>query len=342
MVQRKIMSLGKSSFVVSIPKSWMKMNDLNKGDRVSLDVRPDGSLVLQPTQEDRETEREIHLPIEVNEAEESITRRVIGSYLDGYTRIRLTSGKIFTASQQKAVRRIVATLYMMIIESEASTIVLQTLIDEAKASVTTSIERMHLITYSMCRTILNIIKNWDKELALSVASIEEDVDQLMFFLLRMIRGAAISPSLGKQLGIDPLDCLDYQTLVHRIERIADHNTSIAHCLVPLIESGIDLPENVLKILTTAAEMAFNSYNQAVDGFMSKDVYPTNDIIDKQREVESLLEKLTPLPLFGESAETSILANIVTIRESIKKISHHAADIAELTIDRAYKLNESKI
>jgi len=230
----------------------------------------------------------------------------------------------------------------MIIESEASTIVLQTLIDEAKASVTTSIERMHLITYSMCRDVLSIIKNWDKELALSVASIEDDVDQLMFFLLRMIRGAAISPSLGKRLGLDPLDCLDYQTLVHSIEKIADHNASIAQCLVLLIESGIDLPENVLKILTTAAEVAFNSYNQAVDGFMSKDVYPTNDIIDKQIEVESLLVNLTPLPLFGESAEASILANIITIRESIKKISHYTADIAELTIDRAYKLNESEI
>ena len=143
---------------------------------------------------------------------------------------------------------------------------------------------------------------------------------------------------GARAGLDPLDCLDYQTLVHRIERIADHNESIAHCLVPLIESGIDLPEDMLKILTTAAEMAFNSYNQAVDGFMSKDVYPTNDIIDKQREVENLLASLTPLPLFGESTETSILANIITIRESIKKISHYAADIAELTIDRAYKLN----
>jgi phosphate uptake regulator len=336
MVQRKIMSLGKSSFVISIPKDWMKMNDLNKGDRVSLDVQPDGSLVVQPTQEDRETERVIHLPIEAEEDEESIARRIIASYLDGYTRIRLTSGKIFTATQRKAIRRIVATLYMMVIESHASSIVLQTLIDETKISVTTSIERIHLITYAMCRDILKIIINWDRELALSVASIEEDVDQLRFFLLRMIRGAAISPSLGRQLGLDPLDCLDYQTLVHRIERIADHNASIAHCLVHIIENGIGLPGDMLEILTKTAEMAFDSYNQAVEGFMSKDIYPMNDIIDKQRQVESLLDNLTPLPLFRESAETSILVNIITIRESIKKISHYASDIAELTIDRAYK------
>ena len=176
---------------------------------------------------------------------------------------------------------------------------------------------------------------------MSIISLEDDIDQLTFFLLRLIRGVAASPSLGKIMEVDPLDCLDYQTLVHRIERIADHNASIAQCLIPLIESGIDIPENVLNILTSAAELAFDSYNQAVYGFISKDVYPTNDIIDKQKEVESLLVNLTPLPLFGESAETSILANIITIRESIKKISHYAADIAELTIDRAYKFNESK-
>jgi len=339
MEQRKIMSLGKSSFVISIPKSWLRTNDLVKGDTVSLNVQPDGSLVVHPTLKEREKEREIHIPINANETEESITRKIIGAYLDGYTLIKLTSGKIFKANQQRAIRSIVSTLYLMIIESEASSIELQTLMDESKASVITSINRMHLITHSMCSDLLLVLNNWDLELAKSVISLENDIDQLMFFILRLIRGAALSPSLGNKLNLDPLDCLDYQTLVHRIERIADHNSYIARSLIALIGSGVDIPESVLGVIKSAAEIAFTSYRNSVEAFVDKDIARINEIIDTEKEIEALYREVTPLPQFGETGETSHLSEIITIRESLKKISHYTADIAELTIDRAYRFIE---
>ncbi|UCH57253.1 MAG: AbrB/MazE/SpoVT family DNA-binding domain-containing protein [Candidatus Bathyarchaeota archaeon] len=341
MEQRKIMALGKSSLVISIPKPWLRMNDLERGDRVSLQIQPDGTLTVYPTSEIREKRKEIHLCIQAEESEESIIRRIIGSYLDGYTAMKLTSTKIFSPEQQRAIRGIVGTLYMMIMKSEASSVVLQTLIDESKASVSSSVERMHIITYSMCRDILNSMRNLDQSLARSVVSLEDDVDQLMFFLLRLIRSAAIDPSLGNQLGLDPLDCLDYQTLVHRIERIADHATIIAQSVIALAQSGMEIPKNILEALTKSAEIAFTSYDQAVQGYLSKDIEPTNQIIDRQREIDDLYQGITPLPLFGMPGDASMLSNVINIRESINKISHHTADIAELTIDRAYKSESLK-
>lgn len=330
------MALGQSSRAITLPKAWLKRNSLDKGDRVSLYIQHDGSLVVHPAAEVREDVRRIHLDVEADESQDSIIRRIIGSFLDGYSIIELTSKRIFTVSQQKAIRQIVATLYMMIIESKASSIVLETLIDESKASVSSGIRRMHAITYSMCLDILESMKSWDEDLARSVVSLEDDVDQLMFLLLRLIRSAAISPSLANQLGLDPLDCLDYQTLVHIIEHTADHATSIANCLIALIENKISIPKKVITTIIRAAEISFNSYNMAVQCYLSKDIDPTNEIIDKQKEIEERYMGVTLLPLFGESYETSILSNIITIRDCIIKISHNAADIAELTIDRAYK------
>jgi len=339
MEQRKIMALGKSSMVVSIPKPWLKMNALGRGDMVSMDIQSDGCLIIHPTTTPKETKREIHLCVEADESDESIVRRIIGSYLDGYNTIKLSSAKIFTADQQRAIRKIVGTLYMMIMESEASSIVLQTLIDESKASVVSGIERIHIITYSMCRDILKATENWDTDLARSVVSLEDDVDQLTYFLLRLIRGAALNPSLGRQLGLDPLDCLDYQTLVHRIERIADHTTNIANSVIALIENKMEIPENVLSTLIEAAKIAFTSYDEAVNGFLTKNIDQTNEIIDRQKNIKELFKEITPLPRFGKPGDTASLSLVITMRESIKNISHHAADIAEITIDRAYKLEE---
>ncbi len=333
------MALGKSSRVISLPKTWLKRVNLDQGDSVSLIVQRDGSLIVHPFDDARDEKREIHLIVEADESQDSIIRRIIGSYLDGYNSIKLTSERIFAVGQQRAIRRIVSTLYMMIMESEASSIVLQTLIDESKASVSSCIERMHIITYSMCRDILSSMRSWDEELARSVVSLEDDVDQLMYLLLRLIRGAAISPSLAKQLELDALDCLDYQTLVHRIERVADHVTSIAESAIALIESKISVPEKVFDALVRSAEIAIASYEEAVQCFLSEDVGPANEIIDKQKEIEDLYREITPLPYFGEPNETSILSHVITIRENIMKISHNSADIAELTIDRAYKMRD---
>jgi phosphate uptake regulator len=336
MDHRKIMVLGKSSFVVSLPKEWMRMNNLDRGNTVAMDIQKDKTLLIYPTGDVRTEGKEIHLVVEADESNESITRRIISSYLDGYTRIKLTSGNIFSTMQHKAIRKIVGTLYMMILESEANSVTLQTLVDESKASVNSSIERMHIITYSMCRDTLNAMLNRDKELALSVIPLEDDVDQLMFFLLRLIRVAAINPSIGNQLGLDPLDCLDYQSLVSRIERIADHVTSMAQSLVALITNEVVLPVDLESDLLKTSEAAFNSYDMAVESFLSKDITNSDEIIDKEREVIKAQEVIMGYRFFQESNYVSSMPHIFSIIDVIRKISHHAASIAEITIDRAYK------
>lgn len=210
--------------------------------------------------------------------------------------------------------------------------------DEAQASLVSTIERMHLITYSMCRDILESLKDGNADLARSVLALEGDVDQLSFLLLRLIRRVAIEPVLGRKLGVDALDCLEYQTIVNTIERIADHANSIAQSVIMIVESKKVIPEDVFEALTKAADIAFSSYDQAVQGYLSKNIAQTNEIIDRKKLIDELYRGVTPLPMFEKSGETSILSNVINIRESIKNISHHAARIAELTIDRAYRIN----
>ncbi|HUS77646.1 MAG TPA: PhoU domain-containing protein, partial [Patescibacteria group bacterium] len=215
-------------------------------------------------------------------------------------------------------------------------ITLQTLLDESKASVISSIERMHIITYSMCRGVLSSFHDMDRELLQVIYSLEEEVDKLVFLLLRMIRLAAVNPFLAKQLSLDPLDCLDYQTLVHRIERISDHMAQISRSMISLIDLDISVPTEVYSTIQEAAEIAFTTYDMAVRAYLTKDVSKVNEIIDNQLKIADLYETITPIPYFGKHNNLTALSQIITMRESIKKISHYAADIAELTFDRAYK------
>jgi len=336
------MALGQSSRVVSLPKEWLRLNKLDRGDTVLVSIQRDGSLVILPTTEIDEEVKQIHLQISVDEGDESIIRKIISTYLDGYTLVTLKSGNIFSARQQKAIREIIRRLYMMVIESESNHMKLETLVDETKVSVPSCIERMHMMTYSMFRDTIQALKNEDEALVLSVVSLEEDVDQMMYLVLRTLRSAVINPVLSNQLDLDPLDCLDYQTLVHRIERVADHVTDIAGCILALYETGAVIPNQLKRILSEASDIAFNSYDRAVNCFLRMDVGPTNDVIDTQGKIRDLNSEITPLPIQGDTNDVSTLTNIMTIRENIMRISNLTADIAELTIDRTYQTSHENI
>lgn len=334
MDQRKIMSLGRSSLVISLPKRWIKTNELERGDLVTLNIQKDNSLVVFPgIKKERET-REITLKVDPAEDKELLTRRIIACYLNGYFGITLISTDIFTATQQKAVRDIIGMLYMRILESDARRIYIRTLIDESKAPVETALRRMHVVASSMCQDALESLRNQDVELARVVHGLDDDVDHLCFFLLRLLRDALLNPDLAQELGLDPIDCLDYQTLVHRIEYVADHAVTIANNVIMSSGRGLWLSPSVLESLLNFGNMAFDMYNEAVRAFFARDTTASNDVIERLNEMEMLNQKIALSTV--SVTEALRVCMMCIIRESIKRIAECATEIAEITIDHSYK------
>jgi len=335
MKQRKIMSLGRSSLVISLPKHWVKLNELKRGDVVSLAVQRDRSLVVFPGVEKKKELKTITLHVDPDEKEVMIVRSIIACYLNGYSGIRLVSKGIFSIAQQKAIRRIVRILYMRIMESDAKNMYIQTLIDESKASVISGLRRMHLISSSMYRDALNSLKTRDANLARAVYTLDDDVDHFSFFLLRLLRSTTLDPTLANQLDLEPIDCLDYQTLIHRIEHVADHATNIAKNIIMLNGRQQKISKPLVELMLIAGNAALNAYNKAVEAFFSKDVDRSDEIIEEQKRIEKLDLDIASKSFLIEKNALIICATC-SIRDSIKRIAEYAADIAEITINRSYK------
>jgi phosphate uptake regulator len=336
MEQRKIMSLGRSSLVVSLPKNWAKLNELKRGDVVSLAIQRDRSLVVFPGVGGKKWSREITLHISPNERDVMIVRSIIGCYLNGYSGIRLVSEKVFPINQQKAIRHIVRILYMRIMEADARSMYIVTLIDESKASVMSGIQRMHNIAYSMCKDVLSSLKDQDENIAKSVYSLDDDVDHFSFFILRLLRKAALDPSLANQLGLEPIECLDLQTTVHRIEQVADNANNIAKHIIMLNGEGLKISNPLIELMLTAGNSAIESYNKAVEAFFSQDTESSDEIIEKQKSIEKLDREIASWAFLHEKKNPATICATCSIRESIKRIAEYAADIAEITINRSYR------
>ena len=331
---RKIMALGKSSLVISLPKDWIDSNGLEKGDLLSLDVQGDLSLLVQPALRVKDEGRRIEVEVDDSAGSDSIFRIVIGCYLNGYNDIILNAGNIFSVTQQQAIRDVVKSLYLRILSSNASSVTLQTLMNESMANLFDGIERMHLITSSMCNDLLRAMRSWDLELARSVVALEEDVDQFMFYLLRLIRSAAFDPALANRLDIDMLDCLDYQTLVDLIERVADNVHNVAYSLVQAEEYKDSVSPVLWDKLIKITETSFQAYDSAIEVFREQSVELCDMIIDEQYNLSQLARSITPFP--DISVREPFFYPLFVIRDSVLRIGGYASDIAELTIDKAYQ------
>ncbi|MDT8781635.1 MAG: phosphate uptake regulator PhoU [Candidatus Bathyarchaeota archaeon] len=331
------MSLGKSSLVVSLPKEWMQLNDVKKGETVSFNIQRDRSLVIYPSSIKKSEEKEIIINVTSKEEEILITQKILGAFLNGYTGIILTSDNIFTVPQTKAIRNMAGRLYMRVMEADAKKVYLQSLTDESKASLEQAIKRMHLISRSMCEGAFTALKNNDVALAKSTFSLDDDVDHFAFFIVRILRNAAQNPYLANELHIDPLDCMDHQMLVSRMEHASDYAADITRHIIMLSGANQTIPGEVIELMITAGTQVADLYVKSVEAFFSKDVDAAVGIMKCRNKLEKLDIEMTSKAFIGPQKEAELVCGICSIRDNIKRISHCTFSIAEIAVNRAFKI-----
>jgi phosphate uptake regulator len=334
--QRKIMSLGKSSLVVSLPREWMHLNDLKKGDAVTFNIQRDRSLVVYPSNLKRGANKEITLSIDEKEEELYINQKILGAFLNGYSGIILTSEKIFTVQQSKAIRRMAGRLYLQVMEADAKCVYMQTLMDESKASLEQAVQRMHLMSYSMVEGSLNALRTADSELAKSVMSIDDDVDHFGFFILRILRNAAQDPILANELHVDPLDCMDHEILVYRMEYAGDYAYDIARHIIMLNGAKQKIPDEVAELMLTTGQEVLELYKKGIQAFFTKDVTAAVEIMKYRQKIDKAEVEIATKSFTGPPKSADLVCGICSIRDDIKRICHCAFSMAEMTVNRAFK------
>jgi phosphate uptake regulator len=336
--QRRIISLGRGSLVVSLPKYWLKLNGLKKGDEVSLTLQQNRSLVILPGSGMKESSREVVIEIKPMDSHASIIRRIIACYLNGYSGIRIISNDILNVSQQRAIRKAANMLFMNIMEATTKGVHIQILQDDSKAVVNAGIQRMHAIAESMCRDTMTSLRNFDTSLARVVYSLDNDVDHLSFLVLRLLRSAATNPALANDLGLNFIDCLDYQTLVHRIEQTADQASNIVRNLIILEGEKQRIPNELLSLMAEVGNRAHIMYDKAIKAYIARDMAESERIIEQDDEIEKLGREIASKTFENTQNSSMVVCSICSIRDAIRRMAEFAVDIAEISINRMYELS----
>ena len=346
---RKIQFTGRSTFILSLPKNWMKEMQLKAGDLVSVVREANNSLSIIPNDmRALSSTLEATTIISDRENTNSIKRKVISIYLSGYNTIHLKSktGRINPA-QRDAVREVVRRNLVgtEIIADSSDVITIQVLLTLPELSVNTAVRRMFLLASSMHKDAMLSLAEDNYELANAVIKSDDEVDRFSLYILRNLVIATQNERVLREIGLKgPADCLSYRVAVKSIERIADHSSGIADkCLK--IEQTISTKDLFQKI-EKMSQLSLGVVSDAVEAFLRRDYVMADSVVDKvenirsaENDIISYMDKVktsttnTPNSSSSSSSTTANNIHIKLILEDIRRTAEHASDIAEAAMNQ---------
>ncbi len=225
---RKIQITGGSSFVISLPKEWVKQQNLHKNDSVGLITQTNGTLILTPNLDFNNTPRATDFLIEDYPDSEMFLRSLIGAYIMGSTTIRITSKNRIPEKVRSVVRVFTQmTIGQEVAEETDKVIILSDILNPAVMPFEKSVKRMYIIVKAMHEDAMSALETKDRELANDVLSRDTDVDRLHWLIHRQFSLIITTPSLVRKMNVEPITAASYYQISRIIERVGDHAETIS-------------------------------------------------------------------------------------------------------------------
>ena len=181
MEYRKLISFGKSSYVVSLPKPWVRHNKLKKGDLIYIDEK-ENSLMLSPRPESKDEHKKIIINVDGKDIY-LLQRELISAYIGNYRKITF-NGKELAEKSEKLLDLIRKQIALEVIELDSNQIVAKDFLNMDEVSVVELIHKMDLIVRYMLK---DTSKSFTEKNASNIALRDDDVNRLSFLVYRVVR-----------------------------------------------------------------------------------------------------------------------------------------------------------
>ncbi|MFD1686658.1 AbrB/MazE/SpoVT family DNA-binding domain-containing protein [Halobellus litoreus] len=325
METRKIQQVSKGTFTVSLPREWARENGLSAGDVVHVHASLDGTLVVQPA--DDETAN-IDLAV-CDESPEQLARLLRTAYVLGALRIRVSAEDGFTERQRTSLRATVRTLSGMAIDEESETgLTTKNVIDSEQVSIRQSVRHLQFVALSRHREATEALLGTDS--ARTTQSDDARGDRLAMLVERyFVRSLSRLDAIDK-LGEDRADLFSFFRVADELAQIASCGDRIAAVALALEEPLCDRRDDAVAAEIEAAAIdareAAETAAESVFDQNPDDIWSVLQTCDAVRETLDELERR----LF-ESSE----GNYEPVRalSAVRRTADCAASIASIGLRR---------
>ncbi len=338
-VLRRIQVTGGSTYIVSLPKEWVRRNKLDRGDYVELVLEFDGSLKIRPAR--RRTEKpETSMTVSKDEPPEWVLREFISRYLAGYYTIR-----VFFEDSVAPYRRLFRVtipdklIGVEVVDESTKHLVAQCLVNVHELSLSTAIQRAYRIVYTMIYDALKVIAGeLGPEMLDDIVERDDLVDKFYLYSVRQLNELLAGLLSPGEIGLARLsDSLTYRIMVKNLERIGDHARRIAKSL-KMLKSPV-LEQSLAKMVDRLGRVVLRLLEDSYRSFREGNTELAHKVIDKVGQEVPQLESRALSLILDRNYTSRQITLLKTVVESLKRVAEYSADIAELAIDMSVYINE---
>jgi phosphate uptake regulator len=334
-VVRKVQLIGRSTYVVSLPKSWAKRVGLDRGATVSIVLEPDGSLRIVPPPLQEAKRPESKLQVREGVSEGTLVRELMSRYLAGFKVIRVSLPPD-AKRYREVIRRVVSSkmIGVELLEEGERSMILQVLVNVEELPVNSVIQRMGQVTSGMIDDSMEGLMARNVGLLEDVLERDDFIDKLYLYLLRQLNAGVRGFVSVEEIGLRSLEeIIEYAVVGKSLERSADHAQKIAANAKSLIEAGVSV-SGLESELESMAKLAKEVFQNSIRCFTGRDreralalldEYPPKLMEAEQRFLERILE---------EPCDARRHMVVRLIADSLRRICDYSMDILEATIDLA--------
>lgn len=328
---RKVQRTGKSTFIVSLPKSWATKNGISAGSIIYINQGDNGSLTLST---DR-SERDLRVRLDIGDKiGEHLVRDIIGCYVGGYRTIEVMSGHM-SSLQKKDLHQIVNKLIgPEILEETINKVVIQDLLSSEELQSERGLKRIRTVVKSMITDSLSSLLNNNEELAIDVIQRDNDVDRLNLLISRQFTEILRSGSV-RQETLDPITAFNYMQAASNLERIADHAHRIAEIAS---QRSYNLPEDLKAELSRMDSLLCSLLDDSISYLLQTNSNKANELIDRIREVQKHAEGIAKSS--GSKDKSEMLVRLV-LASSLERMLDYIMNIGELTINLSHATHSTE-
>src|SRR5659263_28537 len=330
---RKVYVSGGSTYVISLPKKWVKKINLKPGD--SLVVTEHGSSLQIATGVIEKESRTKEIKISNVTSSEALERILIAFYLVGYDTIKIKLDREDHLAYREIIRNIMGYLIgVEIVEDTSEAMTLEIMLDYKRMSTMWILQRMFTIDRSMLLDLGKALKNKDIGLAKDVIAREKEIDRLYFLVVRQLKSAVEYQQIAEKLGIESQKyCLGYRIVVKVLERIADHIENIAKSYIRLFDNKketqldefIDLTNNVVA-----------TFEKSVQALFTRNDEKAESVFHELKKVEKSSSDISKGLFKIIDIQSAILMK--TMLDSLGRIASYSGDIAEVAINMSTQVS----
>ncbi|MEM4268132.1 MAG: PhoU domain-containing protein [Candidatus Woesearchaeota archaeon] len=315
MEYRKLIGFGKGSYVLSLPKSWVKQCNIKQGDILQLEKRGEELVIRTGQKNVAEKEPRWSIIDITGLTSETIETRIVSAYLSNSDYITVKGTQL--TKQIRFIKSIFKSLPgMEIFEEDSGKIVFKDLIDLNEVSVKVLIRRIDNIVRGMleecfaCET---------KDCYESIYQRDFEVNRLCFLSHRIIRSKLAG--MNTQAPENEIELLLEWGITTKLEKIGDRTKRIARIL-----SSMKKEKNILHELNEIQTQLQAAYLELMKAYHNKDIKAAEAIELSSKKRALNCDRL--LSIRSTAMLAQLVENLKGINISIRDIARDIVNLSE--------------